>query len=204
MSDSLWPQGLQYARLPCSSLSPGVCSDSCALSWWCHPTILSSVTLFSSCPQSLPASGSFLMSWLFVSGGQNIGASASKSVLPMNIQDWLPLGLSGLISLLSKELSRVLSITTVWKHPFFRAQSPLWSSFYICSWLLEIYGALPLLMDSGSDHSSQGVTEALTWEVCALCLVLYRLLSWPCFYWQCSFRAAPRPFQCQWEKSFIF
>ena len=108
MSDSLWPQGLQYARLPCPSLYPGVCSNSCALSQWCHPTISSSVTPFCSCRQSFPASGSFPMSWLFAWGGQSIGASASKLVLPMNIQDWLPLGLTGLISLLSKELSSLL------------------------------------------------------------------------------------------------
>ena len=95
-------------RLPCPSLSPGVCSNSCALSRWCHPTISSSVTPFCSCHQSFPASGSFPMSWLFAWGGQSIGVSASKSVLPMNIQDWLPLGLTGLISLLSKELSSLL------------------------------------------------------------------------------------------------
>ena len=116
MSDSLWPHELQYARLPCPSLSPGVCSNSCPLSQWCHPTISSSVTLFSSCPQSFPASGSFPNSWLFPSGGQSIRASAAASVLPMNIQGWFSLGLTGLISLLSKGLSRVFSSTTVWKH----------------------------------------------------------------------------------------
>ena len=98
MSDSLQPHGLQHAKLPCSSPSPTLCSNSCPLSGWCHPAISSSVAPFSSCLQSFPASGSFLMSWLFVSDGQSIGASASTSVLPMNIQDWLPLGLTGLIS----------------------------------------------------------------------------------------------------------
>ena len=105
MSDSFWPHGPQHARLSCPSLSPGVCSNSCPLSWWCHPTISSSVIPFSSCPQSFPASGSFPVSWLFPSGGQSIGASASTSVLPMNIQDWFPLWLTALISLQSKGLS---------------------------------------------------------------------------------------------------
>ena len=89
VSDSLWPHRLQHSRIPCPSPSPGVCSNSCPLSQWCHPTISSSVTPFSSCPQSFPASRSFPMSWLFVSGGQSVGASASGSVFPMNIQDWL-------------------------------------------------------------------------------------------------------------------
>ena len=107
--DSLWPRGLQHARLPCPSLSPGVCSNSCALISCCHPTSSSSVTLFSYCPQSLPASGSFPMNWFFTSGGQGIAASASASVLPMNIQDWFPLGWTGWISWQSKGLSRVFS-----------------------------------------------------------------------------------------------
>ena len=105
-----------------SSPSPRICSNSCSLSWWCHPTILSSVVFFSSCPQSFPASGSFPVSQLFASGDQSIGASASASVLPVDVQDWLPLGLTGLISLLSKWLSRVFSSTTVWKHRFFGTQ----------------------------------------------------------------------------------
>ena len=98
MSDSLWPHGLQHARLPCPSPSPRACSNSRPLSWWCHPTISSSVVHFSSCLQSFPVSGSFLMSRLFISGGQSIGASASASVLPMNIQGWFLSGLTGLIS----------------------------------------------------------------------------------------------------------
>ena len=116
VSNSLWPHGLQHARLPCPSSTPGVYSNSLSLSWWCHPTISSSVVPFPSHLQSFPASGSFPMSQLFTSGGQRIGASASASVLPMNIQGWFPLGLTGLISLLSKGLSGVFSGTTVWKH----------------------------------------------------------------------------------------
>ena len=115
-------------------LPDGVCSNSCPLSWWCNLTISSSVTPFS-CPQSFPASGSFPVSWLFASGGQSIDASAS--VLPMNIQGWFPLGLTSLISLLSKGLSRVFSNTTVWKHQFFSAHPSLWSSSDISTWLLE-------------------------------------------------------------------
>ena len=111
MSNSLWPHGLQHSGLPCPSPSPGACSNSCPLSWWCHPTISSSVALFCSCLQSFPASGSFPMSWLFTSDGQSTGVSASATVLPMNVQDWFPLGLTGLTSLLSKGLSRVFSNT---------------------------------------------------------------------------------------------
>ena len=111
------PHDLQHARLPCPSQSPGICSNSCPLSWWCHPTISSSEIPFSSCLQSFPASGSFLMSQLFTSGGQSFHnkakVSASASVPPMNIQDWFPLGLTGLISLLSKGQSIVFSKSTV-------------------------------------------------------------------------------------------
>ena len=116
MSSCLQPHGLQYVRLSCPSLSPEACSNSCLLSQWCHATILSSVVPFSCCPQSLPASGSFPMSWLFASGGPSIGASASASVLPINTQCWFPLGLTGLISLQSKRLPRVFSNTTVQNH----------------------------------------------------------------------------------------
>ena len=125
MSDSLEPHGPQPARLPCPSPTPGACSNSCPLSWWCQPTISSSVICFSSCLQSFPASESLLMSWLFTSGDQSIGASASASVLPMNIQGWFPLGLTGLFFLQSKGLWRVFSSTTVWKHQFFSAQPSL-------------------------------------------------------------------------------
>ena len=124
MSNSLWPQGLQHARSPCPSLSPRACSNSCPSSWWCHPTISSSVVPFSSCLQSFPASGSFLMSQLFASDGQSIGASASASVLPMNIQDWFPLGLTGLI-LQSKGLSSLL------QHRSSKASILLHSTFFM-------------------------------------------------------------------------
>ena len=110
MSNSLWPYGLQHARIPCPSLSPPVCSNSCPWSWRCHLTISSSVTPFSSCPQSFPASGSFSLSQMFISSGQSIGASTSASVLPINIQGWFPLGLTGLISLQSKGLSTVFRV----------------------------------------------------------------------------------------------
>ena len=110
MSISLQPHDvLEHTRLPCPSLSPGVCSNSCTLSQWCHLTISSSVAPFSSCLQSFPASASFPRSWLFEAGNQSIGASASASVLPMNVQGWFPLGLTGLISSLSKGLLRVFS-----------------------------------------------------------------------------------------------
>ena len=115
LSDSLWPQGLQHARLPCPSLSPRTCSNSCPFSQWCHPTIPSSVIPFSSCPQSFPTSRSSPVRQLFASGGQSVGASASATILQMNIQSWFPLGLTGLISLLLKGLSRVFSNTTFQK-----------------------------------------------------------------------------------------
>ena len=124
VSNSLWSHGLQHARLSCLSPNPRACSNSCPLSQWCHPTISSCVIPFSSHLQSFPASRSFKMSQ-FSSGGQSIGVSASASVLPMNIQDWFPLRLTGLISLHSKGLSRVLSNTTVQKHQSFGAQLSL-------------------------------------------------------------------------------
>ena len=115
VSNSSWPHGLQHTRLPWPSPSPGVWPTSCPLNWWCHPHISSCVTLFF-CFQSFPASGSFPISQLFTSDGQNIVTSASLSVLPVNIQDWFPLGWTGWISLQSKGLSRVFSNTTVQKH----------------------------------------------------------------------------------------
>ena len=126
MSDSLWPHGLQHTSLPCPSPSPRVCSNSRPLSQWCRPTISSSVVPLSFCLQSFPASGFLPMSRLFTSGGQSIRSSVS--VLPMNIQGWFPLRLTGWISLQSKGLSRVFSNTTIWKHQFFGAQSSLWSN----------------------------------------------------------------------------
>ena len=131
MSNSLWPHGLQYTRPPCPSPAPRVYSNSCLLSQWSHPTISSSVIPFSSCLQSFPASGSFLMSQFFASGGQNIGVSASASVLPRNIQDWFPIGWTGWISLQSKGLSRVFSNTTVQKHQFFGSQLSSQSNSHI-------------------------------------------------------------------------
>ena len=122
MSNSFRPHGLQHARLPCPSPTPKVCSNSCPSSQWCHSTTSSSVVPFSFCLQSSPASGSFPMNQIFTSGGQSIGVSASASVLPMNIQDWFPLGWTGWISLQSKGLSRVFSNNTVQKHQFFGAQ----------------------------------------------------------------------------------
>ena len=136
-SNSLRPHGPQQARLPCPSPFPRACSNSCPLSQWCHPPILSSVFPFSSCLQSFPASGSFLMSQLFSSGGQSFGASASASVFPVNIKDWFPLGLTGLISLQSKGISRVFPNTIVQMYLFFGTQTSLWSSSYIHTWLLE-------------------------------------------------------------------
>ena len=139
VSDALWPHGLQHARLPCPSPSPRACSSLCPSSWWCHSSILSSAVPFSSCLQSFPASGSFLMSRLFASGGQSIGASASASgsVLPINIQGRLPLGLTGLISLQSKGHSIVFSNTTVQKDQFLGSHPSLWSNCHIHTWPLE-------------------------------------------------------------------
>ena len=130
MSDSLWPHGLYHARLPCPSPTPWACSNSCPSSWWYHPTISSPVVPFSSC-LFFPASGSFLMRGLFAAGGQSIRASASASVLPMNIQNWFPLVLTDLISLQSKGFSRVFSNTTVQKHQFFSVKFSLWSNSHI-------------------------------------------------------------------------
>ena len=137
LSDSLRPHGLQHARPPCPSPTLRVYSNSCPLSRWCHPTISSSVVPFPSCLQSFPTSGSFQMSQPFASGGQNIGASALASVPPMDIQDWYPLGLTGLISLQSTGLSRVFSNTTVQKHQFFSTQLSSQSNSHIHTWPLE-------------------------------------------------------------------
>ena len=137
VSDSLRPHEPQHARPPCPPPTPRVYSNSCPLSWWCHPTISSSVIPFSSHPKSLLASGSFQVSQLFASGGQSVGVSTSASVLPMNTQDWSPLGWTGWISLQSKRLSRVFSNTTVQKHQFFGTQLSLESNSYIHTWLLE-------------------------------------------------------------------
>ena len=147
MSDSLQPHRLQHAWLPCPSPTPRVYSNLCPLSQWCHPTISSSVIPFSSHLQSFPALGSFLMSQFFAWGGQSIGVSASASVLPMNIQDWFPLGWTSWISLQSKGLSRVFT-TTVQKHQYFGAQHK--PSLFPCTW---------------SNHARPSKTEKFVWLV---------------------------------------
>ena len=137
VSNSLRRHQLQHVKLPCPWLTPGAYSNSCPSSQWCHPTISSSVVHFPIHLQSYPPSGSFPMSQFFTSSGQRIGASASTSVLPMNIQDWFPLGWTGWISLQSKGLSRVFSNTMVQKHQYFSAQFSLDSNSHIHTWLLE-------------------------------------------------------------------
>ena len=136
VSNCLRPHELQHERPPCPSPTPGVHSNSCPSSQWCHPAISSSVILFS-CPKSLPASGSFPMSQLFAWGGQSIGVSASASFLPMNTEDWSPLEWTGWISLQSKGLSRVFSNTTVQKHQFFDTQPSSQSNSHIHTWPQE-------------------------------------------------------------------
>ena len=139
VSNNFRPCGLQHTMPPCPSLTPGAYSNSCPSSQWCHPTISSSVVPFSACLQSFPASGSFPLSQFLASGGQSIGTSASTSVLPMNIQDWFPLGLTGWLSLLFKGLTRVGSSPTPQfkKLQFFGAHLSLWSKSHIHTWLLE-------------------------------------------------------------------
>ena len=157
MSDSLRPHEPQHARPPCPSPTPGVHSDSRPSSQWCHPAMSSSVVPFSSCPQSFPASGSFQMNQLFASGGQSIRVSASPSVLPMNTQDWSPLGWTAWISLQSKGLSRVFS--TVQKHQFFSAQLSLWSNSHIHTWLLEMQWEIR------KSASTVKFTMLLNWQI---------------------------------------
>ena len=137
VSNSLWPHESQHARPPCPSPTPRVYSNSCPSSQWCHPAISSSVVLFSSCPQSLPASGYFPMSQFFARGDQSLGVSASASVPPINTQDWSPLGWTGWISLQSKGLSRVFSNMTFQKHQFFGTQVSSQSNSHIHTWPLE-------------------------------------------------------------------
>ena len=137
MSDSLWPHVLQHTRPPCPSPSPRVCPSSHSLPQSCHPAILSSEAFFSFCPQSFPASGTFAMSHLFASDDKNTGASAQVLVLPVNIQGWSLLRLTGLISLLSKGLSVVFSSTTVWRYQLFGTLPSLWSRSHSGTWTLE-------------------------------------------------------------------
>ena len=142
MFNSLRFHGLQNARLLYTPVCPGICSNSYPLSWWYYLTIWSFAAPFSSCPKSFPTSESFQISWLFASGGQSIQVSASASVLPMNIQGWFPLRLTGLISLQSNRFSWVFSNTIIKKHQFFSTQPFLWSNYNICTWLLERTTAL--------------------------------------------------------------
>ena len=137
VSNFLWPHDLQYTRLPCPSPTPRACSNSCASSQWCRPTISSSVVTFSSCLQSFPASGSFAVSQFFASGGQSVGPSASAWVPPINIQSWFPVGWTGWISLQSTGLSGVFSNAKVQKHQFFGSWLSLWLNSYIHTWPLE-------------------------------------------------------------------
>ena len=137
VSDSLRPHELQHTRPPCPSPTPGVHSNSLPSSQWYYPAISSSVTSFSFCPHFSPTSGSFLISCFFTSGNQSVGASTTASILPMNLQGWFPLGLTGLISLQSKELSRVFSNTTIQKHQLFGVLPFSWSNSYIHIWLLD-------------------------------------------------------------------
>ena len=183
MSNFLWPHGLQYSRLPCPSLSPRVCSNSCLLSQWCHPTISSSVVPFSSCLQSFPASGSFPMSQLFASGGQSIAASAS--VLSMNIQSWSPWGSTGLISLLSKGLARVFSSSKVsicWHSAFFMFQL---SHLYLITGLkVQSKGAgkalVPLQAFLASFQPSGGCWGSLIFlGLCYITLISDSVFTWP-------------------------
>ena len=143
---TLWPHGLQHTRLPCPSATSRTCSNSCPLIWWCHLGILSSVVPFSSCLQSFPESGTFLMSQFFASGGQSTGASASATVLPMNIKDWFPLEWTGSISLQSKGLSRVFSNTTVKKHQFWYPYINIFYLLILSSTFSFIYSILIKLL----------------------------------------------------------
>ena len=147
VSDPLWHHGLEHARLPCPSLFPRVYSNLCPASQWCHDAIQPShsVVSFSSCLKSFPTSGSFPICYFFASDGPSIRVSASASVLPINIQDWFPLGWTGWISLQYKGLSKVFSSTTVQKHQFFRAQPSLFSNSHICTWLLKNFIYSPIL-----------------------------------------------------------
>ena len=201
MSNSLWPHGLQHTRLPSPSPFPRACSNSCPLSQWCRLTISSSAGPFSVCPHSFPALGFFPKNGLFTSGDQSIGASASASVLPMNIQDWFLLGLTGLISLQSKGLSRVFSGTIVQKHQFFSAQLFLWSNSHIRTRLLE----KPQLWKS--HIFEQYLCKVLfpnatyirtSWGCYWKCRLLgpHRLHVPDCFWFTCLYKKHPEKFFC--------
>ena len=179
VSDSLWPHELQHARPPCPSPTPGIHSNSCPSSRWCHPTISSSVVPFSSCPQSLPVSGSFPVSQFFAWGGQSIVVSASSSVLPMNTQDWCPLGWTGWISLQSKGLSGVFSNTAVQKHQFFSAQLSSQSHSHIHTWPLGKHVHYPQKKPCSHEQSLHvSLQTPLPRQ-----LLLYFLFLWICLFW---------------------
>ena len=163
MSDSLQLHGLQHARLPCPSQSFRVCSNSCPSRRWCHSTISSPVIPLSSCPQSFPASGTFPMSQLFASGGQSIGASASSSVLPMNIQGWFPLGLTGLIFLMPKGLSRVFSTKCS-------------GASQIVCWKLNLFSSFQTLFSSGIPFTSDVKSIFLGMQAKNIKVILYNSL----------------------------
>ena len=171
MSDSLWPHESQHARPPCPSPLPGACSNLCPSSQWCHSTISSSVIPFSSWLQSFPASGSFPMSQFFAWGGQSFGASASTSILPMNIQDWFPLGWTGWISLPSKGLSRVIFNTTVQNHQFFGAQFS-----FLNSLIAQSVKNLPAMQETLVQSLSG--KEPLKKEMASHSSILARRISW--------------------------
>ena len=193
MSYSLWPQGLWHARFLCPSLSPWVCSNSWPLIWWCCPTISSSITLFSSCPQSFPASGSSPVSQLFTSGGPSIGASTSPSVLPMNIQDWFPLGLTALISFLYRAWNfpswRLIIIT----HPivFVLETVHIWVALYmhfldcLIFWVTDVSvtSIFPVIFKERSARKNESKWNSFTFlflEFCSASIFFFFSLSYVC------------------------
>ena len=172
--------GLQHARPSCSSPTPGIYSNSCPLSQWCHPTISSSVIPFSSLLQSFPASGSLQTNQFFTSGGQSIEFSASSLVLPMNIQDWFPLGWTSVNSLQSKGLSRVFSNTTVQKHQLFSSQPSSWSNSRIHIWLQEKTIAFSVWTFVGKVMSLlfNTLCRFIYWLWCGNCLSYFSFFSY--------------------------
>ena len=209
MSDSLRPHESQHARPPCPTPTPGVHPDLRPSIQWCHPAISSSVIPFSSCPQSLQASGSFHITQLFASGDQSIRASDSASVSPMNTQDWFPLGLTGSISLQAKGLSRVFYNTTVQKHQHFGAQPSLWSNSHIQKTQWKLKYTLTLLLNNVvpytipvSSASFLNCLILLTERSCPLLPLLRNQSIWELCLWTSPGRAAMyRSSGCSLEKS---